>query len=105
MRVCFFAFLLACSPLCLASDEELPEVKLLQKGMPEDVASFVSRVADCNHWGGEEPYNKERYEFIKNAVEKLHCGELEADEKNLRNKYQNNPDILDTIKKSKNIVW
>jgi hypothetical protein len=73
--------------------------------MPEDVASFISRVADCNHWGGEEPYDRERAEFINKAVEKLRCSELEADEKALRSKYLNNPEVLEAIRKSSGIVW
>ncbi len=106
MRTYLFAALLVCSPFCLADDkEELPEVKSLQAGMPKDVAAFISRAVDCNHWGGEEPYDKERQEFIKNAVEKLRCGELESDEKRLNDKYRNKPRILNAIKTSKEVSW
>ena len=106
MKNYLFAVLLACSPFCLAEDkEELPGVKFLQAGMPEDVAAFISRVVECNHWGGEEPYDKERREFIKNAVGKLRCSELENDEKYLNAKYRDKQRVLNAIKTSKETTW
>jgi len=104
MRVRLSAFLLA-GISSIACGDELPEVKALQSGMPQDVSSFISRVAECNHWGGEEPYDKERAEFISKAVDNLRCSKLEADEKYLRGKYQDKSKILNSIQKSKGIYW
>lgn len=49
---------------------DAPQVKALAKGMPEDIAFFIARTAECNHWAGEEPYDKDRANYIRNAVEK-----------------------------------
>src|SRR5215471_3259311 len=78
---------------------DLPVVKELRKGMPDDVVSFIRRAVESNHWGGEDAYDKERAEFISKAVEKAGCSKLDADEKELRRKYRNQPKILETIEK------
>ena len=49
--------------------DDAPQVKALAKGMPEDIAFFIARTAECNHWAGEEPYDKDRASDIRNAVE------------------------------------
>src|SRR5215471_3259313 len=86
--------------LCFADElDDLPVVKELRKGMPDDVVSFIRRAVECNHWGGEDAYDKERAEFISKAVEKAGCSKLDADEKELRRKYRNQPKILETIEK------
>ena len=47
----------------------MPQVKEITNGQPEDVVAFIERMVECNHWGGEEPYDKERGEQIRKAVE------------------------------------
>jgi hypothetical protein len=84
--------------------DNLPEVKILQKGMPEDVAAFVSKFAECSHWAGEDPYDKERAEFIRNAARNAGCSRLGSDEIRLRHKYRKNPKVLETIEKAKNLA-
>ncbi len=92
------------SALCFANDfDDLPEVKALQKGMPKEIASFISRAAECHHWGGEDPYDKERAEFIGKAVETAGCSKLDGDAKHLRQKYQRDPKVLETIEKAKDL--
>ena len=58
--------------------DDAPQVKALAKGMPEDIAFFIARTAECNHWAGEEPYDKDRANYIRNAVEKAGCERFEA---------------------------
>jgi len=87
-----------------ASDfDNLTEVKTLQKGMPKDVAAFISKSAECSHWGNEEPYDKERAEFIRNAAPKAGCSRLDGKELQLRRKYRKNPKVLEIIKKAKTL--
>ncbi len=107
-RIQFHLFLLIlCSPFCFANEvDELPEVKKLQRGMPEAVASFISRTVECQHWGGEYPYDQERREWIEKAVARARCGDLEKDEKDLQSKYEKDSQILEAIEKSKHLdLW
>lgn len=83
--------------------QEYPVVKELQKDMPQDVVEFISRTAECNHWSGEEPYDKERADSINQALQKAGCAHLIKDEEELRSKYQKEKKILDTIEKAKDI--
>src|SRR3974390_1492675 len=52
-RIVFALFLpvtLCCANA--ASDfDNLTEIKTLQKGMPKDAAAFISKSAECSHWG------------------------------------------------------
>jgi hypothetical protein len=111
--VYLFRILLTVSVLCVAicggaaagnDFDNLSEVKALQREMPKDIAVFISRTAECQHWSGEEPYDKERAEFIRNAMLKAGCSKVDAEEIRLRQKYRKNPKIIDTIKKAKNLM-
>ena len=81
--------------------DNLMEVKTLQKGMPKDLVAFISKSAECSHWGNEEPYDKARAEFIRNAALKAGCSRLDGEEIQLRLKYRQNPKVLEIIKKAK----
>ncbi|RKI71952.1 hypothetical protein D7X55_08410 [Corallococcus sp. AB049A] len=65
--------------------------------LPSDVTAFVSRQEECHHWGGEEPYSKERAREIRAAAERLACERLEADARALRSKYQDNREVLESL--------
>jgi hypothetical protein len=82
----------------------LPQVKEITNGQPEDVAVFIERMVECNHWGGEEPYDNERAEQIRTAVEKARCGSLDSEEQALERKYKGNRKVLDAIGKAKELV-
>jgi hypothetical protein len=56
--------------------------------IPRDVANHVQRRQMCNHWAGEEPYDKARAAEIAKAVEGLRCAALDGDEKKLRRRYR-----------------
>jgi len=84
--------------------DDAPEVKALTKGMPEDIVFFIARIAECLHWAGEEPYDKERADYIKNAVEKAGCANLDNQETHLHEKYKDQPKMLDAIEKARHLV-
>ena len=71
--------------------------------MPKDVTAFISKFAECSHWGNEDPYDKERAEFIRNAALKAGCSRLDGEEIQLRRKYLTNPKVLEIIKKAKDL--
>ena len=83
---------------------DAPQVKALAKGMPEDIAFFIARTAECNHWAGEEPYDKDRANYIRNAVEKAGCENLVGQEMKLREKYRGQPKLLNAIEKAKHLL-
>ena len=90
--------------MCYANDfDDLPEVKELQKGMPEDVASFIPRVLECNHFGGEDAYDKAREEYLRRSVEEAGCANIGEKEMRLRQKYKNSPKVLNAIQKAKEV--
>ncbi len=76
----------------------------INKGVPKSVQQFNKRQIECNHWGGEEPYDKARSLEITAAVKKLKCDALENDEKKLLKKYKSKPNIIDSIYKAKAFV-
>src|SRR6516162_2442767 len=83
---------------------DAPQVKALAKGMPEDIAFFIARTAECNHWAGEEPYDKDRANCIRNAVEKAGCENLVGQKMKLREKYRGQPKLLNAIEKAKHLL-
>lgn len=54
--------------------------------MPRDVARFVERRASCEHFIGEEPYDKKRADFLVAAVQE-YCYGTDAELAQLRQKY------------------
>jgi hypothetical protein len=97
--VCVCAF--AISNVDAGYDED---VEVINKGMPKLVKQFNKRQIECNHWAGEEPYDKARALEITAAVKKLKCEALEVDEKNLLMKYKSRPDVSKSIKKAKDFI-
>lgn len=65
---------------------------------PPDIAHYAQRRAACNHWGGEEPYDKARAAEIARAVAKLDCNALDADEKRLLRRYRSTPALRKVIR-------
>lgn len=72
--------------------------KAYVKGLPSDVTELLQRTDKCNHWGGEEPYDKERANEIAAAMKEARCDFLEEDTKSLIKKYNSEPKIVDKIK-------
>ncbi len=82
-------------------NEEAPDVRALQEGMPPEVRDFIRRAVNCNHWAGEEPYNEERRAQMAAAVSSLRCRELDTDQKELRSRYAKDTAVLARIVQSR----
>jgi hypothetical protein len=92
----------AVSSAALANEfGKLPEVRQITDGQPEDVAAFIERTVECNHWGGEEPYDKDRAAQIKTAVERAKCDHLNSDEQALKNEYRGKRKVLEALERAK----
>ncbi len=98
-RVSFFGFLILFSGF--ANADYKTDLAMLKKGMPATVKSFIDRQIGCNHWIGEEPYDKDRAKEIADAVEKLKCNALEKDESRLKTAYKLRPSVIKAINKAK----
>lgn len=99
MMICF-GYLIA--PKVRAGYDE--DVAAINKSVPKQVKLFNKRQIECNHWAGEEPYDKERSKEINSAITKLRCDALGRDEKRLRKKYKVRPDVIDSINKAKEFI-
>lgn len=72
--------------------------------VPQDIAAYADRRKQCNHWGGEEGYDKARTAEINRAVAKLNCIALDADEKLLLRRYRSSPVLLKQIRTAKDAL-
>jgi hypothetical protein len=95
LKFAFLCMAVMTTGVLYAGDEQ--EIQALTKGMPKEVASYISRAAECHHWGGEEAYDKERSAEIEQAAKRLRCDQLDSDEKKFRLKYKKNPTVLARI--------
>jgi hypothetical protein len=106
IKIIIFMYVIGTSSICYANGfDDLPEVKSLQQGMPKEVAAFIPRVVECNHFGGEEAYDKERTEFLMKAVEEAGCSEIHETEARLRKKYKSNQKVLKVIQKAQDLIF
>ncbi|MDR3345710.1 MAG: hypothetical protein LBS73_00910 [Campylobacteraceae bacterium] len=55
---------------------------------PDDVLKFIENYNECEHFGGEEPYDEARAKEIAQASEK-YCGAANKAYKTLKSKYKN----------------
>lgn len=78
--------------LMLADGQETVRDRV--NAQPWRVIAFIERRADCNHWGGEEPYDAERRREIEKNVRDLRCVSVDRDERRLRKRYRNMPAVL-----------
>lgn len=54
---------------------------------PKDVSEFKDRKKLCEHFAGEEPYDKARAAEIYTKMTELRCGDLDKDIQKLKKKY------------------
>ena len=64
-----------------------------EPALPGDVTAYVTRLRDCNHWGGEDATDAARGRAIAAAVKRLRCDDAEADERTLRRRYRGDPAV------------
>ena len=61
---------------------------------PREIVRFLEQRAECEHWAGEEPYDKARRREINRALRDLGCLNLRAKEQRLRKRYQGDPGVI-----------
>lgn len=66
--------------------------------LPEEVKQFQNTRDLCDHFRGEDGYDKERQQFLLEQM-KTHCTGSDGKLKQLRLKYDKNQAILDALKK------
>ncbi len=69
----------------------------LKEFFPQDVAEYINQNSNCNHWGGEEPYDEERAKQIEAGVER-DCTGLQEKYNSLLSKYSGTPEVLSRMK-------
>ena len=84
--------------------DHVDPIAQLKADMPIKVAALIDRIVDCNHWSGEEPYDKERKAEIDSAIKSLKCETLERDEREITKRYSNDPRVKERIRRAKDEV-
>ena len=90
--------------VAVALSSELDELKIRVGAAPRPVREFIIRRAECNHFMGEEAYDRARARELQKAVRKLRCGELSADEKRIRRRFATQQMIGELLKCTKDMV-
>ena len=85
---------LALAALLFAQQGDEAALRARVAAQPPAIQSFIARRANCNHWGGEEPYDEPRRREIERAVRDLGCATLRGEEIFLRRYFANRPEIL-----------
>jgi hypothetical protein len=70
---------------------------------PRAVRDFVARRAMCNHWLGEEPYDRERRREIESAVRDLGCATIDGEDAFLRRHFAARPEIRAILDETRDI--
>jgi hypothetical protein len=71
---------------------------------PGPVARFIERRAGCNHFLGEEPFDRARAEELNRIFEELRCARIERDERGLRQRYRGSPAILHLLTETEDLI-
>ena len=64
---------------------------------PKDVAMFQERRTKCDHFRGEEPYDKERERFLLEQMKK-YCAGTDAELAQLRKKYAGDEAVMGSLR-------
>lgn len=86
--------MVATGALLLAAAPTQDDLRSRVERAPKTVAAFVERRADCNHFLGEEPYDRERAAYLNRVIRELRCARIDQDERRLRSVYRKKPAIL-----------
>jgi hypothetical protein len=73
--------------------------------LPKPVRAHIARQAACNHWAGEEAYDKARAREINQAVARLRCDDLDREAVALRRRYRSAPAVLKALTDSRDALW
>ena len=66
--------------------------------LPREVGQFVERRMECDHWTGEEAYDKARGREINRAIRELRCERIERDDRRLMERYSGSPKVLEALR-------
>lgn len=69
--------------------------------LPKDAGAVVKRRLECDHWAGEEPYDKARAREIAGAIRRNKCDFLERDETATLKRYANDPKVVKAVNDAK----
>ena len=87
MKIFFATLLLASAQFAAAATSPT---------FPSDVSAFLDRRESCDHWRGEEGYDKERQADIDWSICQS-CPGTDRELAGLKKKYQSNPKILKAL--------
>jgi len=79
------------------ADKFRDDLDKLTAGLPKDAAAIVTRHVVCNHWQGEEPYDRSRAKQIDRALKQNRCDSLDRDEAALRARLRDRPEIIKAL--------
>ena len=65
--------------------------------LPRDLRVLIDRRLNCNHWAGEEPYDRARKREINAALRDLRCSGIEREETRLQRRYAKLPQVLKAL--------
>lgn len=69
--------------------------------LPREVRVLIDRRLNCDHWAGEEPYDRARRREINAALRDLRCGTVEREETRLKRRYARLPQVLKALADSR----
>ena len=92
------AFVLAAGVWAAPGDPSLdPQVRARVERSPKAISAFIERRANCNHFLGEEPYDRARATELNRTIRELRCARIDRDEQRLRKVYRNKPSVLQLL--------
>jgi hypothetical protein len=65
--------------------------------LPPAVRDVIERRANCNHWGGEEPYDAARYQQIAQVWKDLRCATVRGEAACLRRHFASSREIVELL--------
>jgi hypothetical protein len=92
---------LALGLLTPAFADDYQDLDKLVATLPKDAAAVVNRRLECDHWAGEEPYDKARAREIARATTRAKCDSLERDEAAMLKRYADDPKVIKTVHDAK----
>ena len=67
---------------------------------PAPVRALIERRQGCNHWAGEDRYDKARARQINAAARQLRCRQIAADEQAVRHAYRSQSNLAHLLDKT-----
>jgi hypothetical protein len=100
-RAIVIPLLVVLAVLTPAFADDYQDLDKLVAILPKDAAAVVNRRLECDHWAGEEPYDKARGREIARATIRNKCNSLERDEATMLKRYANDPKVVKAVNDAK----